>query len=256
MPVVLVEKLSPHITRLTLNRPERRNALTVELMSELTAEIEKANADPQHRILILRGAGKAFCTGLDLDEAVKVEPQVTAENVARTLLAVAETRLVTIAMVHGAAVAGGAGLMSACDFAISAERTRFGYPEVRRGLVASLVMTFVRRQLRERDLREVLLASELFDAERAREIGLINRVVPAGELEAAVQQLANSILQGAPGALTSSKHLLEQLWSTTVREDIETALRNHMNARESAEAREGIAAFNEKRPPNWVAESS
>jgi methylglutaconyl-CoA hydratase len=256
MPVVLVEKLSPQITRLTLNRPERRNALTVELMTELTAEIEKANADPQQRILILRGAGKAFCTGLDLDEAIKVEPQVTAENVARTLLAVAETRLVTIAMVHGASVAGGAGLMSACDFAIAAERTRFGYPEVRRGLVASLVMTFVRRQLRERDLREVLLASELFDAERAREIGLINRVVPAADLEAAVQQLSASILQGAPGALTSSKHLLEQLWATTVREDIETALRNHMNARESAEAREGIAAFNEKRSPNWVAESS
>ena len=256
MPVVLVEKLSPQITRLTLNRPERRNALTVELMSDLTAAIVNANADPEQRILVLRGAGKAFCTGLDLDEAVKVDPQVTAENVARTLLAVAETRLVTIAMVHGAAVAGGAGLMSACDFALAAERTRFGYPEVRRGLVASLVMTFVRRQLRERDLRELLLASELFDAERAREIGLINRVVPSDDLETAVQALAASILQGAPGALTSSKRLLEQLWSTTVREDIETALRNHMNARESAEAREGIAAFNEKRPPNWVATSS
>src|SRR3977135_2445937 len=177
MPVVLVEKQMPQITLLTLNRPERRNALTVELMAELTTAIENANADPQQRILILRGAGKAFCTGLDLEEAVKVDPQTTAENVARLLLAVAETRLVTIAMVHGAAVAGGAGLMSACDFAIAAERTRFGYPEVRRGLVAGLVMTFIRRQLRERDIRELLLGSVLINAERAREMGLVNRVV-------------------------------------------------------------------------------
>jgi methylglutaconyl-CoA hydratase len=171
------------------------------------------------------------------------------------LLAVAETRLVTIAMVHGAAVAGGAGLMSACDFAIAAERTRIGYPEVRRGLVAGLVMTFVRRQLRERDLREVLLASELFDAERAREIGLVNRVVPPGDLESEVQKIAASVLQGAPGAISNSKRLMEELWSTSVREDIELALSHHLTARESAEAKEGIAAFNEKRPPNWVAES-
>src|SRR6476469_1206188 len=154
MPVVLIEKQSPRITVLTLNRPERRNALTIELMSEMTAAIEKAAADPQQRILVLRGAGKAFCTGLDLDEATKQDPHVTAQGVANLLLALAETRLVTIAVVHGAAVAGGAGIMSACDFVVAAERTKIGYPEVRRGLVAGLVMTFLRRQLRERDLRE------------------------------------------------------------------------------------------------------
>jgi len=113
-------------------------------------------------------------------------------------------------------------------------------------------MTFLRRQLRERDLRELLLASELIDAERAREIGLVNRVVPAGELENEAQKIAASVLQGAPGAITNSKRLLEELWSTSVREDIEVALRHHMEARESAEAREGIAAFNEKRLPNWA----
>ncbi|PYI93995.1 MAG: enoyl-CoA hydratase/isomerase family protein [Verrucomicrobia bacterium] len=252
MPVVLVEKQTPQITVLTLNRPERRNALTIELMTELTAAIESAGTDPKQRILILRGAGKAFCTGLDLEEAVKVDPQITAENVARTLLALAETRLVTIAMVHGAAVAGGAGLMSACDFAIAAERTRFGYPEVRRGLVASLVMTFLRRQLRERDLRELLLASELISAERAREIGLVNRVIPADELEKEAQKIAAAVLQGAPGAISNSKRLMEELCSTSVREDVDLALRHHLEARESAEAKEGIAAFNEKRPPNWL----
>jgi methylglutaconyl-CoA hydratase len=142
--------------------------------------------------------------------------------------------------------------MSACDFVIAAERTKIGYPEVRRGLVAGLVMTFLRRQLRERDLRELLLASELIDAERAHEIGLVNRVVPASELESEAQKVAGSILQGAPDAITNSKRLIEELWSTSVREDIEVALRHHMEARESAEAKEGIAAFNEKRPPDWV----
>jgi methylglutaconyl-CoA hydratase len=252
MPVVLVEKQTPQITLLTLNRPERRNALTIELMGELAAAVENAASDPKQRILVLRGAGKAFCTGLDLEEAAKHDPHATAEMVARTLLALAETRLVTIATVHGAAVAGGAGIMSACDFVIAAERTKIGYPEVRRGLVAGLVMTFLRRQLRERDLRELLLSSELFEADRAREIGLVNRVVPAAELENETQKTIASVLQGAPGALSNSKRLMEELWSTSVREDIEVALRHHMEARESAEAREGIAAFNEKRPPGWT----
>src|SRR5438477_1665550 len=244
MPVVLIEKQSPQITVITLNRPERRNALTIELMTELTAAIENSAADPRQRIVILRGAGKAFCTGLDLEEAAKADPHATAEMAARMLLALAETRLITIAIVHGAAVAGGAGIMSACDFVIAAERTKIGYPEVRRGLVAGLVTTFLRRQLRERDLRELLLASELIEAERAREIGLVNRVVPSGELESEDQKIAASVLQGAPGAIGNSKRLLEELWTRSFRDDIEIALHHHMNARESAEAKEGIRAFN------------
>jgi methylglutaconyl-CoA hydratase len=253
MSVVLVEKQTPQITLVTLNRPERRNALTIELMIELTEAIEKAAADPEQRILILRGAGKAFCTGLDLEAAAdSSKAHATAEAVARVLLALAETRLVTIATVHGAAVAGGAGIMSACDFVIAADKTKIGYPEVRRGLVAGLVMTFLRRQLRERDLRELLLMSELIDANRALEIGLVNRVVPPDELETTAQTIATSILQGAPGAITNSKRLMEELWSSSVADDVALALRHHMEARESDEAKEGIAAFLEKRPPKWV----
>jgi len=146
--------------------------------------------------------------------------------------------------------------MSACDFVVASDHTKFGYPEVRRGLVAGLVMTFLRRQLRERDLRELLLASELITAQRAYEIGLVNRVVPVADLEGEVQKIVASVLQGAPGALANSKRLLEELWSTSVRQDIEVALRHHLDARESAEATEGIAAFNEKRLPNWVSPAS
>src|SRR6476646_1393303 len=209
MPNVLVEE-KDRTTIVTLNRPERRNALTIELMSELADALDKTSADPQKRVLILRGAGKAFCAGLDLQETTVVEKaHRSAEMVAKTLLAISQTRLITIAHIHGAAVAGGAGLMSACDFVIAAERTKIGYPEVRRGLVAGLVMTFLRRQLRERDLREVLLASELFEAERAREIGLVNRVVPVNELDNEAQNIVDSVLQGAPGAIANSKRLME-----------------------------------------------
>ncbi len=253
MPLILVEKQSPQISVVTLNRPERRNALTIELMTELTEAIEKAAADEIQRVLILRGAGSAFCTGLDLNEAAEMhKAHASAEMVAKTLITLSQTRLITIAMVHGAAVAGGAGIMSACDFVIAAERTKIGYPEVRRGLLAGLVMTFLRRQLRERDLRELLLTSELIDAKRAQEIGLVNRVVPPNELENAAQQIAVAILQGAPGAIANSKRLIEELWSSSVAEDVALALRHHMEARESDEAKEGIAAFLEKRPPKWV----
>jgi methylglutaconyl-CoA hydratase len=113
-------------------------------------------------------------------------------------------------------------------------------------------MTFLRRQLRERDLRELLLGGELFEADRAREIGLVNRVVAPEELENETQKVVAAILQGAPGALNNTKRLLEKLWPTSVREDIEKALAFHMEARESAEATEGVAAFLEKRPPKWT----
>jgi methylglutaconyl-CoA hydratase len=253
MPVVLVEKQTPQITLITLNRPERRNALTIELLSDLSSAIKKAAADDIQRVLILRGAGSAFCTGLDLNEAAEPhKAHASAEMVAKTLVTLSQTRLITIAAVHGAAVAGGAGIMSVCDFVVAAERTKIGYPEVRRGLVAGLVMTFLRRQLRERDLRELLLTSELIDAKRAQEIGLVNRVVPPNELDTAAQEIAAAILQGAPGAIANSKRLIEELWSSSVADDVALALRHHMEARESDEAKEGIAAFLEKRPPKWA----
>jgi methylglutaconyl-CoA hydratase len=186
------------------------------------------------------------------EAADHTKAHATAEMVAKTLVTLSQTRLITIAAVHGAAVAGGAGIMSACDFVVAAEKTKIGYPETRRGLVPGLVMTFLRRQIGERNMRELLLGSELIDAKRAMEIGLVNRVVPTSELMNEALRFANSVLQGARGALTQTKRLIEELWSSSVKEDVDLALKYHMQARESAEAREGIAAFNEKRKPNWI----
>ncbi|HTL78165.1 MAG TPA: enoyl-CoA hydratase/isomerase family protein [Candidatus Babeliales bacterium] len=253
MPVILIEKQSPQITVVTLNRPERRNALTIELLTELCAAINGASEESEQRVLILRGAGAAFCTGLDLKAAAdQTKAHATAEMVANTLVAISQTRLVTVAAVHGAAVAGGAGIMSACDFVVAAEGTKIGYPEVRRGLVAGLVMTFLRRQIGERNIRELLFSGELIDAGRAKEIGLVNRVVAAGDVMSEAQKFAASVLQGAPGALAQTKRLVEELWWQSVKGDVDIALKYHMQARESDEAREGIAAFNEKRKPKWM----
>jgi len=252
MPLVLIEKRTRQITVVTLNRPERRNALTIELLTELTGAINVVSDEPPQRILILRGAGAAFCTGMDLKAATSQNPHAMAELVAKTLLTLSQTRLLTIAAVQGAAVAGGAGIMSACDFVVAAEGTKIGYPEVRRGLVAGLVMTFLRRQIGERNMRELLLGSALIDAQRAKEIGLVNRVVAQDDLMSEAQKFADAVLQGAPGALEQTKRLIEELWWRPVREDVDLPLNYHVQARESSEAREGIAAFNEKRRPKWV----
>ncbi len=252
MPILLIDTHGAQTT-LTLNRPERRNALTIELMREMVQAVETAAADESQRVLILRGAGLSFCTGMDLNETADAsKAHDSANGVAKMLLTLSETRLITIAVVHGAAVAGGAGIMSACDFVVAAEGTKIGYPEARRGLVAGLVLTFLRRQLRERDIRELLFTGELIEAARAQQIGLVNRVVSADELEAETQKIAASVLQGAPKALASAKRLLAELWPTSVQEDHARALAHHMQARESAEAKEGVAAFLEKRPPTWA----
>ncbi len=250
---VLVSTDGP-ITTVTLNRPDKRNALNVELLAALRAALSTAEADRVQRVFVLRGAGPVFCSGLDLAEAAQPDfAHRSAELVGRTLGALATSRLVTLAVVQGAAIAGGAGLASACDFVVAVRDAKFGYPEVRRGLVPALIMTFLRRQLRERDARELLLLGKLFTAEHALTIGLINRVV-ADEtaLASEIQSIVGSLLQGAPEAIAETKKLLAALWPSPVNDDLDRAHAYHLSARNSAEAKEGVAAFLEKRPPHWA----
>src|SRR3954453_14816916 len=178
--LILTEQRGP-FTILTLNRPERRNALSLELMSELCRAIDGANADPTRRAIILRGAGEGFCAGLDLKEAqARGSHESSAKSVATMLKTLHQSNLVTIAAVHGHAMAGGAGLMAACDLALVASGTKIGYPEVGRGLVPALLSTLLRHQVGDRRLRELFLTAEPITAERAYELGLVNRVVSGG----------------------------------------------------------------------------
>ncbi len=180
----------------------------------------------------------------------------TARLVARLLCAVYQMPQVTIAAVQGAAIAGGAGLMSACDVVVATREARIGYTEVRRGLVAALVMTLLHRQVRERDARELLLLGDLISAERACEMGLISRVVAEGKLMDESLALARTALQGAPEAIAHTKKVLDELWPSSFNQELDETLLHHLSARDSGEAREGVAAFLEKRSPKWQPKSA
>ncbi len=251
--VLLVETTGP-VTTLTLNRPDKRNALNLDLLGKLRAAVARTGADATQRILVLRGAGPVFCAGLDLAEAADTKSaHESAERIEAALHALATTRLMTVAAVQGAAMAGGAGLMSACDFAVATADAKLGFPEVRRGIVPALIMTFLRRQLREREVRELLLLGKPCTADHALAIGLINRIVAdEAALATDVQSLVSSLLQGGPETLAETKRLLTALWPTALADDFAQARAVHLSARTSKEAAEGIAAFNQKRPPNWA----
>ena len=251
--LVLSASAGPGITLLTLNRAEKRNALSIELVQALLAALTAAESDATQRVLILTGAGPVFCAGLDLTEATDPgRAHQSAELIAQALQRLSESRLVTIAVVRGAAIAGGAGLMSVCDFAFAEETAKIGYPETRRGLVAALVMTFLRRQLRERDARRILLTGETFSARHAETIGLINGALGGEQLMPEALKIAAEVMQGGPEAVARTKHVLAQLWPSPLATDLEHAMATHLEMRQSAEIQEGVAAFREKRPPQWA----
>lgn len=250
--LVVSEVYEPGVSLITLNRPEKRNALNSELMQQLCAAVHQVESDEQQRVLLIRGAGKVFCAGLDLAEAAGTEDvQQSAELVGQTLVSLYETRLITIAAVHGAAIAGGAGLMSACDFVIADEDTKIGYPEVKRGLVASFVMGLLCTQVPRRVASELLLLGEIIDARRALAIGLVNRTCQSGAALQEACQTARQLLRCGPHALAQTKRSLNERDAANFSESISQALVGHLSARDSDEAREGLAAFLEKRPPSW-----
>jgi methylglutaconyl-CoA hydratase len=250
--LILEEHPRPGVTILTLNRPEKRNALNIPMLEALCAAVAHTSDDEAQRVLVIRAAGPVFCAGLDLEEAR--DPALAASSgalVRKMLEGIYTCPCVTIASVQGAALAGGAGLVAACDIAIASMDATFGYPEVRRGLVAGLVMTFLRRQVAERHARELLLLGEAISAERAAEIGLVTRAVPVEMLDEAVERQVGLVLKGAPGAIRDTKLLLDTLWHHPIAEDFDAAHEIHARMRLSEEAKEGMAAFMEKRKPRW-----
>jgi methylglutaconyl-CoA hydratase len=247
---VIYQSHSEEVVSCILNRPEKRNALNTLLMQQLCAHAEQAAKDPKVRIFILRGNGSAFCSGLDFGEAMNPELGLeSAEMVKQCLLSIHNIPAVTIAVVQGMALGGGAGLVTACDFALACPDATIGFPEVRRGLVAAQVMTLLIRKLRGTDIRDLILSGEPVNAARALQIGLFHRV---GDLEAELPKIVSQLLLAAPGALAKTKQLIEQLDSRSLQNDLEMSLHHHLESKQSAEAQEGIRAFLEKRKPSWV----
>ncbi|HNR32645.1 MAG TPA: enoyl-CoA hydratase-related protein [Candidatus Hydrogenedentes bacterium] len=253
--LVMLRKGPDTVAEITINRPRKRNALSIPVLRALSDAFEAANHDAALRVIVLRGSGPVFCAGLDLEEAIDSSTgHESAEQLARLLETVYYSPKVTIAAVHGAALAGGAGLMAACDLAVATIDSVFGFPEVRRGLVPGLIMVFVRRLLHERHLREMLLLGEIVSAERAVEIGLVSRCVPTDMFEEQIEMLVHLALQGGPEAVSKTKAWLDEVWHHPLTDDLQRALEIHMDARGSDEAAEGLRAFLEKRQPSWKKE--
>jgi methylglutaconyl-CoA hydratase len=248
------------IAVLTLNRPERRNALSLRLVSELSDLLTRTASEPGVRVVIVTGAGPTFCSGMDLKEAVADHQDAEDEKkavaysraLADLLWQVHGVPKPTIAALNGDAIAGGAGLASACDFAIAAEGSRVGYPEVRRGMVAAIVMHDLIRQVGDRRARDLLLSGRLIPAAEAERWGLVNRVVPAENLMGEALTLGFSLVESGPLAIESTKRLIDEASGRPANSRGSAAITAAV--RVSDEAREGIRAFFEKRPPRWAAQ--
>ncbi len=245
------------VRTITLNRPERRNAMTPEMQTELIAAMGDAVASGC-RVLVFAGAGQAFCSGLDLSalqamqDMTATEHCAEAERLDRLFLTLFELPIPTIAAVHGAAVAGGTGLAMICDFTLATPTAKFGFTEARIGFVGALLSAFLALQIGDKRSRDLLLTGRLFDAEEAWRLGLVNEVVPPEELAQRVQALANVLVANSPKSLEATKRLMatqNKAWLATA---TEAALEISAQARETADFREGIAAFLEKRKPVWT----
>jgi methylglutaconyl-CoA hydratase len=247
-----IDDRDPLVTALALNRPEKRNALSIALLEELLTAVQAASADVNRRVLILRGGGPSFCSGLDLGEAAdRSSSDRSARALAAVYRAICQSPLVTIAEVHGAVMGGGIGLMAACDLAIAADDTRIAFPEVHRGLVAALVTALVHRQLPDRALRELVLLGQPISATQAMSIGLVTHVVSDDRLRSETHDVAMQVVKGAPGAIARTKRLFDELAARPIADELDRALQYHLQARDADEAAEGIAAFLEKREPLW-----
>jgi methylglutaconyl-CoA hydratase len=253
-PLVRYESRRPAVL-LTINRPDKRNALNRDLIAALTAAFEQARDDDEARCVLLTGAGPAFCAGMDLAElastidAARDVVWTDALNLARLFDLIYTSPKPTIAVVNGPAVAGGAGLVSVCDLAVASPAAKFGYPEVRRGLVAAMVMPHLLRHVGERLARWLLLTGELIDATEAQRAGLINAVVPAEELLPTADRWARSLAEGGPQALATTKDLLQQLSRQAL--SVEEAARGSAEPRLTDECRAGLRAFFDKKPVPW-----
>jgi len=245
------------IATITLNRPEKRNAISFELIDDLLRalhEVEKSDA----LILILTGAGKAFCAGMDLADLKALLGRTPEQNIedsrtmARLFRALYEFSKVTIAAVNGPAIAGGTGLALLCDFTLAVPEAQFGYTEVRIGFVPAIVSTFLLRQTGEKYARDLLLTGRIFGADEGVRMGLINEIVASENLMPRARELAGQLVQNSPNSLRAAKKLLSQHAREELDAQIEAAIRENAGIRSSADFREGIASFLEKRKAVWT----
>jgi methylglutaconyl-CoA hydratase len=245
------------IATLTLNRPEKRNAISYDLIADLLRALDEVK-NSSARVLVVTGAGKAFCSGMDLENLKSLIGRTPEQNLEDSRMMVNLFRSLyefpkpTIAAVNGAAIAGGTGLALLCDFTLAVAGAKFGYTEVRIGFVPAIVSTFLLRQVGEKIARDLLLTGRIFDAEEALRFGLITRIVPPEHLMNRTRELAAQLMESSPLSLLYTKRLLTDHAQAEIDEQIEAAIRENAGIRATRDFREGISSFLEKRKPQWT----
>ena len=248
----LLTSLECGVLTLTLNRPTKRNALNAELIEELHRSLERADLDSTVRVVVLRGAGKDFCAGADLEELLASVTHSMSENEAAALRLgslfehIRALPKPVLAMVHGRALAGGAGLATACDLVITATTAQLGYPEIQRGFAPAMVMALLRRNVGEKIALDLVLTGRVVSAEEAQRIGLVSRVLADGELEQGTMRLAAELARSSASALAFTKQLFYQLEGDTLAEGIARGAQVNAVARSTSDFREAIARFLDK----------
>lgn len=249
--------LETSIALLTLNRPEKRNALSPQLIEELLAALDAVEAADAIRVLILTGEGQAFCSGMDLEYLKGLAGQSEEQNRADARRTVRMFRRVwsfpkpIIAAVNGAAIGGGCGIATLSDFTIASEEAKFGYTEVRIGFMPALISAFLQMQVGEKVARDLLLSGRVFGSAEAHTVRLVTRVVPAAQLLSAARELADSLLANSPSALQATKRLLVHYSQAELIRRLELGVEESIAIRNTPDFREGLAAFLEKRDPKW-----
>ena len=241
---------------LTLNRPEKRNALSPQLIEELLAALDAVETSSA-RVLILTGEGSAFCSGMDLEYLKGLAGQSPEQNLADARRTVRMFRRLwsfpkpIIAAVNGPALAGGCGIATLGDFTLASEEAKFGYTEVRVGFMPALISAFLQMQVGEKVARDLLLSGRVFGAAEAQALGLVTKVVPAAQLLPAARELAATLIANSPGGLRATKRLLVHYGQAELIRRLELGVEESVAIRATADFREGLAAFLEKRKPKW-----
>jgi methylglutaconyl-CoA hydratase len=245
------------IAIITLNRPEKRNAVSFQLVEDLIAALA-AIEKSESQVVIITGAGKAFCAGLDLEELKSLigksqeqnlKDSATMANLFRTIYDFPKP---TIAAVNGAAIAGGTGIATMCDFTLAVPEAKFGYTEVKIGFVPAIVSSYLLFQVGHKIARDLLMTARLFDAAQAHRYGLVNEIVPAENLMTRARELANVLLENSPSSVQATKRLINGFVKEQLDIQVAAAVKDNARIRTTADFKEGVSSFLEKRKPVWT----
>src|SRR3989475_7257848 len=252
----LLLDITGNLATLTLNRPDKRNAISAAMIAELQSALDEIEMS-HPRVGILTGSGKAFCAGMDLEMLAAIAQQSPSENqedsrrMAKMFRRIWSFSKPLIAAVNGAALAGGCGIATLCDFTLGVPEAKIGYTEGKIGFLPAILSGFLSRQIGEKKTRDLLLTGRVIEAAEAKEMGLVNEIVAPEKLMDRAKELADLLIAASPSSLTRAKRLLTTAAAASVDADLERAVLGNARIRCTPDFQEGLASFLEKRKPVW-----